>query len=184
MTSKHEITERRSPAAILILCTCGWPRGYSVGRTPWPARPRCVPHGPSTSGRSRRSGSPRRRGLTWGWKNHLLLALMLAASVAAAPTAAAAQTMPTEFQGKWCAVGDERSNQLLLPQARMSIPARDDMVVPGGLAAATIACVISMAAQRAMDRSRVIGAGVALSDENGDTARGQSASAQTASSLS
>jgi hypothetical protein len=29
----------------------------------------------------------------------------------------------------------------------MSIPARDDMVVPGGLAAATIACVISMAAQ-------------------------------------
>jgi hypothetical protein len=29
----------------------------------------------------------------------------------------------------------------------MSIPARDDMVVPGGPAAATIACVISMAAQ-------------------------------------
>jgi len=26
MTSKHEITERRSPAAILILCTCGWSR--------------------------------------------------------------------------------------------------------------------------------------------------------------
>ena len=86
-------------------------------------------------------------GLPEGQNNHLLLALMLAASVAAAPTAAAAQTMPTEFQGKWCAVGDERSNQLLLPQARMSIPARDDMVVPGGLAAATIACVISMAAQ-------------------------------------
>ena len=122
--------------------------------------------------------------LPGAWKNHLPLALMLAASVAAAPTAAAAQTMPTEFQGKWCAVGDERSNQLLLPQARMSIPARDDMVVPGGLAAATIACVISMAAQRAMDRSRVMGAGAPISDENGGTARGQSASAQTASSLS
>jgi hypothetical protein len=26
MTSKLEITERRSPAAILILCTCGWSR--------------------------------------------------------------------------------------------------------------------------------------------------------------
>jgi hypothetical protein len=26
MTCKHEITERRSPAAILILCTCGWSR--------------------------------------------------------------------------------------------------------------------------------------------------------------
>ena len=26
MTSKHEITERRSPAAILILCTYGWSR--------------------------------------------------------------------------------------------------------------------------------------------------------------
>ena len=75
------------------------------------------------------------------------LRLCTSCFLAAAPTAAAAQTMPTEFQGKWCAVGDERSNQLLLPQARMSIPARDDMVVPGGLAAATIACVISMAAQ-------------------------------------
>jgi hypothetical protein len=29
----------------------------------------------------------------------------------------------------------------------MSIPARDDMVVPGGLAAATIAGVVAMAAQ-------------------------------------
>ena len=26
MTGKHEITERWSPAAILILCTCGWSR--------------------------------------------------------------------------------------------------------------------------------------------------------------
>ena len=33
----------------------------------------------------------------------------------------------------------ERSNQLRLPQARISIPARDDMVVPSGLAASTIA---------------------------------------------
>ena len=55
--------------------------------------------------------------------------------------------MPTEIRGKWCAVGDERSNQLRLPQARVSIPARDDMVVPDGLAAATIAGVIAMAAQ-------------------------------------
>ena len=92
--------------------------------------------------------------------------------------------MPTEFQGKWWAVGDERSNQIRLPQARMSIPARDDMVGPGGRAAATIAYVISNGRAGAMDRSRVIGAGVAISDENGGTARGQSASAQTASSLS
>jgi hypothetical protein len=48
----------------------------------------------------------------------------------------------------------------------MSILARDDMVVLGGLAAATIACVIAMAAQ-AMARSRVIGAGVAISEKNG-----------------